>query len=179
MAFEPYVQNISRYARTFDPLMPNAFVAPFFFMAAGTTGVAGDVVQYGAADDTVTTAVSGVKQIAIAGFLMQKVSNLDAGSLKGWRNPNNSEANLGDNIGVLQSNGPAMTKRYVGTVARGNQLVVERTGTGQLEATYALAGGDVMAVVEASTTSATPTIEPSQYGSAISPDFIRIRITAF
>ena len=179
MSFQPYVQNISRYSRTFDPLSPNAFVAPFYFMAGTVTGVAGDVVQYGTQDDTVTTAVSGVASTSVAGFLMQAVLNLDSGALKGWRNPNNSVANVGDNVGVLQSNTPCLTKRYIGSLVRGNAVTVDASGTGQLVVTSAGNTGPTLGVVEATTTTTTPTVEPSQYGTAISPDFIRVRVTIF
>jgi len=182
MGYEPYIQNISRYSRTFDPLGPNKFTAPFFFMAAATTGVAGDLVSYSATiENTVSQAASGVALTSLAGFLMQDVKNLDAGALKGWRNPNNSVVNLGDNVGVYQDNGPILTKRYVSAGATlGVTLTSAADGNGRLQATSATTNtGAAVGVIEAVTSTATPTIEPSQYGTAAAPDFIRVRIYAF
>ena len=181
MGFEPYVQNISRYSRTFDPIMPNAFVSPFYFMAANTTGVQGDALQYSSTiEDTVQIATSGIASYQIAGFLMQDVKQLDTGSLKGWRNPNNSIVNVGDNVGILQTNGPAMTKRYSGTPTLLNQLTVDPSASGKL-IVYTGSNNTTgqIAIVEAVSSSATPTVEPSQYGGTAAPDFIRIRINCF
>lgn len=175
MGYEPYQQNVQRYARTFDSLNPNAFVSPFFFMAAATTGVAGDVVKY-STEDTVAIATSGTLNYQVAGFLMQDVKDLDAGSVKGYRNPNKSVANLGDSVGVLQGGGPAMTKRYVGTPAVGNRLAVDKLNSGKLEVYASTQTGDPIAIVEAVTSSATPTVEPTQFTGTAAPDFIRIRI---
>lgn len=178
MAYQPYQQNIHRYARTFDVVDPNAFIVPFFFMAAATTGVAGDVIAYSTTvEDTVTTVSSGALKYQIAGFLMQDIKDLDAGPLKGWRNPNNSVEHLGGNVGIWQGGGVAFTKRYVGTPAFGNRLCVN-TSDGNLSVFTALMAGDVLGVVEATTSSATPTIEPQQYTAGIGPDFIRVRISS-
>lgn len=177
MGFEPYVNNISRYSRTFDTLDPNAFIAPFFFMAASTTGVAGDVVIYKTTgEDTLAPAASGALVHQIAGFLMQDVKDLDAGPVKGWRNPNNSVENLGGNVGVLQSNGPAVTKRYLGSPAYRDRLCVGQS-EGQLR-TYggSLETGDPLAIVESLTSHVTPSIEPTQYSTSGGNAWIRIRI---
>lgn len=177
MGYEPYSQNVSRYGRTFDALDPNAFIAPFFFMKANTTGVAGDLVQYETTEDTVGPAVSGILLYNVAGFLMQDVKDLDAGAVRGWRNPNNSVEHLGGSVGVLQSNGPAMTKRYVGTPAIGTRLTSAKDGRGKLETYHATQNtGDAVAVVEAVVSSDTPTVEPAQFTGTAAPDFIRIRI---
>lgn len=178
MAYQPYSQSIKRYARTFDVVDPNAFIAPFFFMAAATTGVAGDTVAYSSTqEDTVTTVTSGALKYQIAGWLMQDIKDLDAGPLKGWRNPNNSVEHLGGNVGVFQGGGSVFTKRYNGTPAFGNRLVVN-DNSGNLSVFTALMTGDVLGVVEAAASSATPTIEPQQYTAGIGPDFIRVRLSS-
>lgn len=175
MAFEPYLQNIQRYSRTFNPITPNAFVSPFYFMAAATTGVCGDVVSY-STEDTITIATSGALRHQIAGFLMQDVKDLDAGPVKGYRNYNNTVEHLGGNVGVLQSNGVAETKRYAGSPAVGARLCVAVGGHLRTYGSSTLETGDPLAVVEATVGSATPTIEPQQFSTAGGPDWIRIRI---
>lgn len=176
MGFTPNTFAPSRKARTFNYLDPNAFVSPYFFMAAATTGVAGDLLEYDTASavDTVKIATSGAQRQALAGFLTQDVKDLDSGAVRGWRNLNNSTANLTDNIGVLQSNGLIETTEYDGTLARGNRVAVGPLGNGNLAAYAALDTGAVLGVVEAIGTQAS-SIEPSQFGST-AKDLVRIRI---
>ncbi len=179
MAYEPYQNNVRRYARTFDVVDPNAFIAPFFFMKAATTGVAGDAVIYATSspEDTVDIATSGALKYQLAGWLMQDVKDLDAGPLKGWRNPNNSVEHLGGNVGVYQGGGTVYTKRYNGSPAYRDRLCVNDS-TGKFTVFTALMAGDVLGVVEAVAGAATPTVEPSQFGGTAAPDFIRVRLTA-
>lgn len=177
MAYEPYSQNIKRYARTFDVIDPVAFIAPFFFMKASTTGVAGDAVIYSTAEDTVDIATSGALKYQLAGYLMQDIKDLDAGPLKGWRNPNNSVEHLGGNVGVYQGGGTVFTKRYNGTPAFKDRLCVN-TSDGRLTVFTSLMAGDVLGTVESVAGAATPTVEPTQYTGTAGPDFIRVRLTA-
>ena len=171
--FNPYLQNVQRYSRTFQVLNPNHFISPFFFMAAATTGVAGQVVKYGTVESSVTTAGSGVKNYQVAGFLMQDVKDLDAGPIKGYRNLNNTVANLGDQVGVLVGPGnAALTKAYNGTPAVGDRLCVGANG--YLETWVAANTGDPIAVVEASGDAATTSLEPTQF-TAAGTSYIRIR----
>lgn len=176
MGYEPYVNTPSRYARTFQSLNPAAFIGNFF-MLANTTGVAGDLMKY-SSEDTVTLTTSGVAAYQIAGFLMQDVKDLDAGSVKGYRSPFNTVEHLGGSVGILQQNGPALTKRYVGSPAVGARLQAAPLAgdTGKLATYAALNTGDPIAVVEAVTSSDTPTVEPAQFSGTAAPDFIRIRI---
>ncbi len=162
-----------RYARSFDVVNPQAFVSPFFYMASATTGSAGQVVKYGSTEDTVAIAGTGETKFAVAGFLMQDVKDLDAGPVRGWRNLNNTVANLGDPVGVLQGFGVAFTRIYSGSMAVGTKL--GSNSVGYLASTND-SGVQVLAVVEAVTSSLTPSgNEPSQTGSSVT-DYIRIRI---
>lgn len=174
MAFEPNLNNVVRYSRTFNVLDPNAAISPFYFMAAATTGVAGDVVKYDTQADTVAIAASGALSHEIAGFLMQDVKDLDGGVVKGYRNLNNSVVNYGDNVGIWQGRGTAETKRYYGTApAVGNRLCVGTAGQLRVYG-GALEVGDPIAVVEATVGSAT--VEPQQLSTAGGNSFIRIRV---
>jgi hypothetical protein len=148
-----------RYARSFDVVNPQAFVSPFFFMAASTTGVAGQVVKYGSTEDTVTQATLGDTRFQIAGFLMQDVKDLDAGPVKGYRNLQNTVANLGDPVGVLQGSAIAFTKAYNGTPAAKDVLVADTNG---YLAVGSGSGVNILAIVEAIASSTTPSNEPSQ-----------------
>jgi hypothetical protein len=173
----PYWNNIpQRYARSFDVADVNFVGSPFFFMKANTTGVAGQLLKYETTEDTVSIATSGIKAYQVAGFLMQDVKDLDGGAVKGYRNLNNTVANLGDNVTVAQGKFIAFTKAYTGTVAAGDRLQVSKAGDGYLEAYSATNTGDVVAVAEAVSSSVTPTIEPQQLASASGKDFIRIRV---
>lgn len=176
MGYEPYVNTPSRYARTFQAISPVHNLGNFF-MAANTTGVAGDLVKYSTADDEITVATSGISAYQVAGFLMQDVKDLDAGAVKGYRNPYNTVEHLGGSVGVLQTNSIALTKRYVGTPTVGTRLTSAKLLNGQLETYSATANtGDPVAVVEAVTSSDTPSVEPAQFTGTAAPDFIRIRI---
>ena len=173
--FNPYLQNVQRYARTFQVLNPNHFVNPFFYMGALQTGLAGEVVKYGTVEGSVEKATSGVLGYQVAGFLMQDVKDLDAGPVKGYRNLNNTVANVGDPVGVLVGAGNiCLTKCYTGSPAVGTRLQVSKTVGGFLEAYSATNTGDVVAVVEAVSTAAITSLEPTQFTSAgVAP--IRIR----
>ncbi len=176
MGFEPYVNIISRYSRTFQVMTPNAFIAPFYFMKAAVTGVAGQVLKYDTLEDTVTVAGSGVTRDQVAGFLMQDVKDLDAGPVKGYRNLQQTVENLGGNIGVLQgSNNVCLTKAYTGSPALSNKLTVASNGYLRVYGSAALETGDPIAIVEATVSSTTPTIEPQQLTASNSPDWIRVR----
>ncbi len=175
MPFNPNLQIPQRYGRTFQTLALNPKVSPYFFMAAATTGVAGDVVKYHSSlEDTVDIAASGVTREEIAGFLLQDVKDLDAGAIKGWRNLNNTIANLGDNVGVLQDNIVAETKRYIGSPAY--KAVLGVGAAGQLRVFNSGDNGDPIAVVEAVTSSVPTGTEPQQLASSSGKEFIRIRI---
>jgi hypothetical protein len=175
----PLWNNIpQRYARSFDVADVNFTASPFFFMKANTTGVAGQVLQYDTTEDYVTTAQSGVKAYAVAGILMQDIKDLDGGAVKGYRNLNNTVDNLGANVLVAQGNFVGFTKTYVGTVALGNRLQVSAVTPGYLAAYAATNTGDVLGVVEAVSSSTTPTIEPQQLASgSTGNDFIRVRFS--
>lgn len=165
--FNPYLQNVQRYARTFQVLNPDHFVNPFFYMAANTTGVAGQVVKYGAAEGSVEIAASGTQNYQVAGFLMQDVKDLDAGPVKGYRNLNNTVANLGDPVGVLVGAGNiCLTKCYLGSPAVGDRLAVAKNGNGYLETYAATQTGSPIAIVEAVSTAAITSLEPTQFSSA-------------
>jgi len=140
-----------------------------------TTGLAGDVLSY-STEDTVTTAPSGSLRHQFAGFLLQDVKDLDAGSVRGWRNLNNTVANLGDNVGVLQSNESCETKRYTGTIAVGDRLQVAKGGQGKLEAFSATNTGDAIAVVESTVSSIPVGTEPQQLAAGAGVNYIRIRV---
>lgn len=176
MGFQPNTSYPTRYARTFNWLDPNAFVSPYFFMTASTTGVAGDLVEYNTAVevDTIKIATSGALRSAIAGFLTQDVKDLDGGAVRGWRNLNNSVANLSDNVGVLQSNGLIETTRVEGTLSRGNTVQASANSNGRLQAVDSLTAGTVLGVVEAASVRASSN-EPAQ-GSATADSLVRIRI---
>ncbi len=171
--------NPSRYGRSFNVLSQYINIAPFFFMASAQTGVAGDVLQYnGTNEESVTLAASGIVRHQIAGILLQDVKDLDAGAVRGWRNLNNSVANLGDNVGVLQGPVPflAETKRYTGSVTLFGRLQVAKAGQGQLEAFSATNTGDAIAVVEATVSSVPQSTEPAQLSSSSGNNFIRIKV---
>ncbi len=180
MGFEPYLNNVRRYGRTFQVLNPDHFVSPFYFMVAATTGVAGHVVQYHATqEDTVQLAVSGILKHQVAGFLLQDVKDLDAGPVKGYRNKNNTVENLGGNVGVmpLQPGSVCYTKQYTGTMTLGIRLTSAKNAGGNLEAYSATVNtGDPLAVVEAVTGSAQVSLEPQQLSAASGNAFIRIRV---
>lgn len=173
MSFNPNTFSPSRYARTFNALDPNAFVSPFFFMAAATTGVAGQVVAYDLTGDeeTVTIADGIVGPSGVAGFLVQDVKDLDAGAVRGWRNLNNSTANLGDNVGVLQSNGVVETTSYNGTPVRGD--VVALGPNGLLTTDHST---DPIGRVEATVDSVPASREPAQTSTAGGNSLIRVRV---
>lgn len=176
MGFEPYLQNVQRYSRTFNVRTPNTFISPFFFMQGTQTGVAGHVVKYGTAgEDSITLATSGAKVSDIAGFLMQDVKDLDAGAVKGYRNLNNTVENLGGNVGVAQGSFVADTKQYNGTPAFKDKLAVAKDNSGNLETYAATQTGDAIAVVEATVGSAQVSLEPTQFSTAGGNTFIRIR----
>ncbi len=176
MGYEPNLQNVQRYGRTFNVRTPNHFIAPFFFMAAATTGVAGHVLKYAATEDTVQIATSGLLKHQLAGFLMQDVKDLDAGAVKGYRNLNNTVENLGGNVGVAQGQFTADTKQYIGTPAVGDRLQVASDNSGNLAVYNALVTGDPIAIVEATVSSATVSIEPQQFAAASTGNaFIRIK----
>lgn len=178
MPFNPEINNVTRYARTFIVRNPNHFVAPFYFMVANTTGVAGHVLQYTAgAEDTVSIAQSGALRENIAGFLMQDVKDLDAGPIKGYRQFNNTVEDLGGNVGVLQgSNNVCLTKQYNGSPAYRAKLAVAKDNSGNLETYAATQTGDAIAVVEAVAGAAAPTIEPTQLSPSNAGNaYIRIR----
>jgi len=162
----------SRYSRSFNVLGQNPRISPLFSMAAATTGVAGDVLAYNT-EDTVVPASSGALRYQVAGFSMQDVKNLDSGAVRGWRNLNNTVANLGDFIGVLQSNELAETKRYTGTPADFANLCVDSVG--MLRTKTALDTGDYFAVVESTVSSIPQATEPSQFGTSAT-NYIRIKI---
>lgn len=162
-----------RYSRSFDVVTPQSFTSPFFFMAAATTGSAGQVVKYGATEDTVEIAGLNATRYQVAGFLQQDVKDLDAGPVKGYRNLNNTVANLGDPVGVLQGFGVAFTKIYSGTPAVGQTLTSAANG---YLLTGVASGIDVLAVVEAVTSSISPSNEPAQTAAAAGNNYIRIRI---
>lgn len=170
--------NPTRYGRTFQVLSLNPNISPFYYMAAATTGVAGDVLKYtgSANEETVSQATSGALRHELAGFLLQDVKDLDAGAVRGYRNLNNTVANLGDNVGVLQDNVLAETKRYTGTVAVGDRLTVHKEGILRKYGVAALEGGDPIAVVEATVSSVPQTTEPAQLSSSSGNNFIRIRV---
>ncbi len=177
MGFEPNLNPVQRYSRTFNPLEPVFLSSPFFFMTAGVTGVAGDVLAYTATQDTVNLAASGALRHELAGFLMQDVKNLDAGPVKGYRNYQNSVENLGGNVGVMKSNVLAETTRVVGTPAIGTRLATAKDGKGKLEAYNAASNnGDPIAVVEANAGVNSASVEPQQFATATAPTFFRIRI---
>jgi len=142
-------------------------------MASSTTGVAGQAVEYGSTEDTVTLAGASTHRHQLAGFLMQNVKDLDAGPVKGYRNLNNSEADLGDSVGVLQGAAVAFTKTYKGSPAAKDLLSTDAEG--YLIVNSATSGTEIVAIVEAITSSATPSIEPTQT-STTPTDYIRIRI---
>ncbi len=178
MPFNPNLNNVKRYARTFSVLNPEHFVAPFYFMVANTTGVAGHVLQYTAGqEDTVSIATSGALRHTIAGFLMQDVKDLDAGPIKGYRQFNNTVEQLGGNVGVLQgSNNVCLTKQYVGSPAYRDRLAVATDNSGNLQTYAATQTGDPIAVVEAVASAVAPTIEPTQLNpSQAGNAYIRIR----
>jgi hypothetical protein len=174
MATPTNVNFAKRYSRSFDVVNPQAFTSPFFFMAASTSGSAGQVVMYDTTEDTVKIATSGLDKFQVAGFLMQDVKDLDAGPVKGYRNLNNTTANMGDPVGVHQGYGVAFTKIYAGSPALKDKLGVN--GNGYLYSTSGnVAQSDILAVVEAVASSLTPSNEPSQTGASAT-DYIRIRI---
>lgn len=175
MGYEPYLQNVARYSRTFNVRTPNHFIAPFFFMAANTTGVAGHVLKYSTTEDTVQIATSGTLRHQVAGFLMQDVKDLDAGAVKGYRNLNNTVEHLGGNVGVAQGNFTADTKQYNGTPAVGDRLAVAKDNSGNVETYASTQTGDAIAVVEATVSSAQVSLEPQQFSSTGGNAFIRIR----
>lgn len=172
----PNWSNIpQRYARSFDVINVNFVGSPFFFMHAATTGVAGMVMAYDTVEDYVNVATSGTTNYSVAGFLMQDVKDLDSGAVKGYRNLNNTVANLGDNVTIAQGNFAAFTKTYNGSPAFGNQLQVSTTRPGYLEAYAASNTGSVIAIVEAINSPQSPTIEPPQLATTVTgPQFIRI-----
>ena len=176
MGYQPYLQNVTRYGRTFQVVNPNHFVTPFYFMAASTTGVAGHVVKYDTQEDTIAIATSGSKAYEVAGFLMQDIKDLDAGPVKGYRNLNKTVENLGGNVGVLQGPGNVcFTKQYNGSPALGNRLTVAGDNSGNLAVYSTLMTSDPIAVVEATVSSVQPSIEPQQYSTTGGKNFIRIR----
>lgn len=177
MGFSHYGEIAQRYSRTFNVADPNVVNKSFYFMAASTTGVAGDVVQYDTAEDTIAIATSGSRRDQVAGFLMQDVKDLDAGAVKGYRNMNNSVEHLGGNVSVLQDNTIAFTKRYLGTPAVGDRLMLDELDSGKLMTFDANNDGFELARVEATTSADTPNVEPTQLSSGgLAEDWIRIRI---
>ncbi len=181
MPYNPNTVTPQRYGRTFQVLSLNPNISPYYFMAAATTGVAGDLLKYHATDEeTVQLATSGTLRHQFAGFLLQDVKDLDAGAVRGWRNLNNTVANLGDNVGVLQDNALCETKTYTGSVAVGQRLVTAPAGQGKL-VTYnsAINTGDPIAVVEAVTASVPQSTEPQQLSTSSGNNFIRIRVYNF
>lgn len=175
MGYEPYLNNVKRYSRTFNVRTPNHFISPFFFMAAATTGVAGHVMIYSTTiEDTVTIAASGALKHTIAGFLTQDVKDLDAGAIKGYRNLNNTVENLGGNVGIAQGQFIADTKQYNGSPALGARLCVNDS-TGNLSTYTSLMTGDPIAVVESLVAPNQVSLEPQQFSAASGNVFIRIK----
>ena len=170
----PYTVTPVRYARTFEAVNLNQYLSPFYFMKAATTGVAGHALRYHTDEDYVDIAVSGMLKHQFAGFLMQDVKNLDGGAIKGYRNPNNTVEQNGGNVGVAQGFVVAFTKQYNGSPARGDRLCVNDS-TGNLTIYSSLMTGDPIAVVEATSSSVAPTVEPQQLSSASGNAFIRIK----
>lgn len=176
MGYEPYLNNVKRYSRTFNVRTPNHFVSPFFFMTANTTGVAGHVLRYSSTgEDTVIIATSGTKNYQVAGFLMQDVKDLDAGAIKGYRNLNNTVENLGGNVGVAQGYFVADTKQYNGAPGLGDRLAVAKDNSGNLETYAATQTGDPIAVVESLVSPNQVSLEPTQFSTAGGNVFIRIK----
>lgn len=178
MPFNPDINNVKRYSRTFSVLNPNHFVAPFYFMVSATTGVAGHVLKYTAgAEDTVSIATSGSLRNEIAGFLMQDVKDLDAGPIKGYRQFNNTVEDLGGNVGVLQgTNNVCLTRQYNGSPAYRDRLAVAKDNSGNLETYASTQTGDAIALVEAVASASQPTGEPTQFATGGNGNaYIRIR----
>ncbi len=175
MPYNPNTFIPTRYGRTFQVLNQNPRISPMYFMAAATTGCAGDVLAYGV-EDTVAPAVSGALRHQIAGFLLQDVKDLDAGAVRGWRNLNNTVANLGDNIGILQSNELCETKRYTGSPAVKDRLCVDSVGQLRTYGSSSLETGDPIAVVESTVSSVPVATEPQQKSTSGGPNFIRIKV---
>lgn len=179
----PYVPNTfspSRKFRTFQTLSPTNTISPFYFMIAATTGVAGHALKYSTTDETVVQiATSGLLTYQFAGFLTQDVKDLDGQGVRGYRNLNSFTANLGDSVGVAQSNGLYETAQYNGTPTLGQRLCVNDS-TGNLTVYSALMTGDPLAVVEATVGSVPTRLEPQQFSSAnTGNNLIRIRVYAF
>lgn len=178
MPFNPNLNNVKRYSRTFLIENPNHFVSPFYFMVAATTGVAGHVVKYTAGkEDTVSLATSGTLAYQVAGFLMQDVKDLDAGAIKGYRQFNNTVENLGGNVGVLQGPGNVcLTRQYNGSPAYLDRLAVAKDNSGNLETYASTQTGDPIAIVESVASAAQPTIEPTQFATGGNGNaYLRIR----
>ena len=171
-----WIQQVQRYSRSFEYVNTNAFVSPFFFMAANTSGLAGAVLQYGTLEDTVMIAVSGVSQSA--GFLTQDVKDLDSGAVKGYRNLNNTVENLGGPVGVLQGPGQVcFTRVYVGAPAYKDTLTVSSNSAdgGAVATKGATWTSASIAVVEAVNSSQSITLETQQFSTTGNQAYIRIR----